>query len=75
MIPLDEMVTLKIQNAQLKFELILAQMNTELQKAQTERDVLIVALCSPFLPEGQKIQDYRVDLNESALIPIEEGTT
>lgn len=70
MIQLDELNFLRLQNAQYAFEMTMTRLQIQADAADKARITIFEKTCSPLLPEGTVLQDYEINMEQKALVPL-----
>jgi hypothetical protein len=68
-IKLSELDTLKLSKEQLQFELFVERVQKQINEAQRKRDELLMSICGDYLPQGAKLTDYTINMDEGTLTP------
>ena len=66
-VSIRELDALKLQNAQLQFELTMERANRMVEVAQVARDGIVDTVCKPYIPEGKGLEDCTINLQKQQI--------
>lgn len=71
----SELDFLKVQNAQLIFELNMQKLQAQADQFDKIRTDVIRSICTPYVPEGKTLEDFDINLEEKGLVLKTAGVT